>query len=47
MKKSRKKKRKMETNNNTKKKMHATLKLNKFHSPAFAGQPDIQFQRLQ
>lgn len=30
-----------------KKKMHATLKLNKFHSPAFAGQPDIQFQRLQ
>lgn len=30
-----------------KKKMHATLKLNKFHSPAFAGQQDIQFQRLQ
>lgn len=27
--------------------MHATLKLNKFHSPAFAGQSDIQFQRLQ
>lgn len=26
--------------------MHATLKLNEFHSPAFAGQPDIQFQKL-
>lgn len=35
---NRRKKQKMETINNTKKKMHATLKLNKFHSLTFAGQ---------
>lgn len=37
-KRNRRKTQKMETINNTKKKMHATLKLNKFHSLAFAGQ---------
>lgn len=37
-KRNRRKTQKMETINNTKKKMHATLKLNKFHSLTFAGQ---------